>query len=121
MKVLKENYANFNGRARRSEFWYFMLVNFIVLAVFNILAGVLGSMSSTLATILGLVGLVYNLAVIVPSIAVGVRRLHDTGKTGWMYLLMLVPIANFYCLYLMTIDSDAGDNEYGPNPKMIGA
>ncbi len=120
MKVLKENYANFNGRARRSEYWYFTLVNVIVMVVFNILAGVLGGISGTLASIIGIVGLVYNLAVLVPSIAVGIRRLHDTGKAGWMMFLGLVPIANFYLLYLLTIDSDAGDNEYGPNPKMIG-
>ena len=120
LKVLKENYANFDGRARRSEYWYFMLFNVIISIVLNILAGVFGSISGTLAMIVSGIAGLYSLAVLVPGIAVGVRRLHDTGKSGWLMLLGLVPIANFYLIYLLAIEGTPGDNEFGSNPKMIG-
>ena len=101
IKVL-QNYANFNGRARRSEYWYFVLFNFIISIVLGFIAGAIGF--ELLVTL-------YSLAVLIPSIAVGVRRMHDVGKSGWF---ILIPIYN---LVLACTDSLAGDNEYGPNPK----
>ncbi|MFH7016022.1 DUF805 domain-containing protein [Flavobacterium sp. FlaQc-47] len=103
-KVVFENYANFEGRARRKEYWMFFLANFIISIV---LGFVLGLISPTL----GLAANVYSFAVLVPSIAVGVRRMHDVGKSGWF---LLIPIYN---LILACTEGDKGANEYGPDPK----
>jgi uncharacterized membrane protein YhaH (DUF805 family) len=107
-----KNYANFNGRARRSEYWYFTLMNTIILIGLQVFAGVCasGGMGS-IAMILGLLYLIYSLGTLIPSIAVGVRRMHDVGKSGWF---LLIPIYN---LILACTDSQAGSNEYGLNPK----
>ena len=103
-KVVFENYANFDGRARRKEYLMFFLANFII--SFG-LAFVLGLISPTL----GLAANVYSLAVLIPSIAVGVRRMHDVGKSGWF---LLIPIYN---LILACTEGDKGANEYGADPK----
>jgi uncharacterized membrane protein YhaH (DUF805 family) len=97
-----QNYANFNGRARRSEYWYFVLFNAIISFGIGFVGGLLG------VTILSTV---YSVAVIIPAIAVGVRRMHDVGKSGWF---LLIPIYN---LVLACSDGDKGDNAYGPDPK----
>ncbi len=126
-----KQYVNFSGRARRSEYWYFVLFNFIVAFVINLIATPLGQ--------------IYNLAVFLPSIAVTTRRLHDTGRSGWMQLWLVFPpfIAFFFgaiavasgntslgfvvifvgialCFWLVKYlieDSHAGSNQYGENPK----
>lgn len=113
LKVLKQ-YADFNGRARRKEYWMFTLFFMIIYYSIAAIGGVLGSSAVIM------IALVFALGVLVPSIAVGVRRLHDTGKSGWYLLLGIVPVANFYILYLLVIDSTPGPNEYGDNPKDIG-
>lgn len=102
------NYANFNGRARRSEYWYFILLNAIV-SVFSF-------------TPLAIVSAVYSLAVLVPTLAVCVRRLHDTGRAGTYLLLALVPIVGEILLIIwFAQDSAPGANSYGPNPKGAAA
>ena len=101
LMVLK-NYANFNGRARRKEFWMFLLFNTIVSMI---LAGI------GVAVDFPLLSSIYSIAVLIPSIAVGVRRMHDVGKSGWYYLIP------FYNLYLMVIDGVKGENKYGADPK----
>jgi uncharacterized membrane protein YhaH (DUF805 family) len=101
LKVL-QNYATFSGRARRSEYWYFFLFNVIIAFVL----GIVGGMIET--TILSNI---YSLAVLIPGIAVGVRRMHDVGKSGWF---LLIPIYN---LILAFTDGIQGDNEYGTDPK----
>ena len=101
LKVL-QNYATFSGRARRSEYWYFVLVNVIISVVFGFVGGLI--QVPQLANI-------YTLAVLIPSIAVGVRRMHDVGKSGWF---LLIPIYN---LILACTDGVQGDNEYGTDPK----
>lgn len=107
--VLK-NYAGFSGRARRTEYWMFVLVNFIISVVLNILA--------TWAKVFSLIDLLYALAVLIPSLAVGVRRLHDTGRTGWWLLIGLIPIIGTIILIVfLATDGQPGGNEYGPNPK----
>jgi uncharacterized membrane protein YhaH (DUF805 family) len=109
-KVVLENYANFSGRARRQEFWYYVLANAIVSAILNIL----GQASS----IFSILAVVYGLAVIVPGIAVGVRRLHDIGKPGILLLLALIPCVGFIILIVWAAqDSQRGPNEYGASPK----
>lgn len=104
--VLKK-YAVFSGRARRSEYWYFFLFSMIVSVILTILDTVLGLNSSGN----GVLSSIYSLAVLIPSIAVGVRRMHDVGKSGWF---ILIPIYN---LILACTNGEAGPNEYGPDPK----
>ena len=103
LKVL-QNYATFKGRARRSEFWYFQLFNFI----FSFLLGLVGGMMG-----FPFLGLIFSLAVLIPGLAVGVRRMHDTGKSGWFFL---IPI---YSLILACTDGNIGANKYGDDPKPI--
>jgi uncharacterized membrane protein YhaH (DUF805 family) len=110
--VLKK-YAVFSGRARRKEFWMFVLFNFL----FGIVFGILSNISGIGSIFKGLSG-IYSLAVLVPSIAVLVRRLHDTGKSGLLALLGLIPLVGWIILIVFAAKEGAsGNNEYGSNPK----
>jgi len=109
LKVVRDNYANFNGRARRKEYWMFFLANLLIGVVF----GILGQIASLFSYISGLI----SLALLIPGIAVAVRRLHDTNKSGWFLLLALIPFVNLYLIYLLVIEGDKGPNQYGPDPK----
>ncbi len=114
MMIPLTRYAQFNGRASRSEFWWFQLFIVIVsmpLYVLSFIAGYTGS--STLALVSTGLSVVLWLAVIVPLIAVTVRRLHDTDHSGWWYLLMLVPFAGLIVLVFMLLPSTPGDNRFG--------
>ena len=102
LKVWK-NYANFNGRARRKEYWMFVLFNLIIQYGLQALVFV----DESLALLSG----IYSLAVLIPSLAVAVRRMHDVGKSGWF---LLIPIYN---LILAATNGDEGSNEYGADPK----
>lgn len=116
IKVLK-NYAVFSGRARRKEYWMFFLFNFIFGLVASLIDLGIGLLTFAVFG-LGLLSILYGLAVFVPGLAVSVRRLHDVGKSGWYYLIVLIPIAGaIWFLVLTCTDSQAGDNKYGPNPK----
>ncbi|RCX20334.1 uncharacterized membrane protein YhaH (DUF805 family) [Fontibacillus phaseoli] len=109
LKVL-QNYAGFQGRARRKEYWIFFLLNFIIGLVLGFVSGLFG--------IPNILGYLYALAVLIPSIALVFRRLHDTGKSGWWILISFVPIAGtIILLVFMCLDSDEGTNQYGTNPK----
>lgn len=115
IKVLKQ-YADFEGRARRTEYWMFFLFNIIFMIVAMLLDNTLGIAMGEFGygPIYGL----YTLAVLIPSIAVGVRRLHDIGKSGWMLLVSFIPFIGFiWLLVLMVTDGNPGTNQYGPNPK----
>jgi uncharacterized membrane protein YhaH (DUF805 family) len=101
IKVLK-NYANFDGRARRAEYWYFFLFNMIIAFPLAIVGGLIGN--TILSTL-------YSCAIFLPSLAVGVRRMHDVGKSGWY---LLIPI---YSFILAVTEGDSGPNNYGPDPK----
>ena len=117
LKVLKQ-YADFSGRARRKEYWMFVLFNMIFAIVAMILDNVLGIAIEGVGygPLYGL----YALAVLIPGLAVSVRRLHDVGKSGWMILIVLIPlIGAIWLLVLMVTDSNSGENEYGKNPKDI--
>ncbi|MES2780390.1 MAG: DUF805 domain-containing protein [Bacteroidota bacterium] len=117
LQVLKK-YADFNGRARRKEYWMFALFNFIFIIVAMILDNVFGTTIGMVPY--GLFYIVYALAVLIPCIAVAVRRLHDVGKSGWMFLIALIPIVGgIWLLVLFCTDGVAGPNEYGANPKEI--
>lgn len=116
MQVLKK-YAVFSGRARRKEYWMFALFNLLISIGLMIVDGVTGSFSA--ATGYGLLSGLYALAVLIPNIAVSVRRLHDTGRSGWWLLLILVPLIGVIVLLVfMVLDSKEGANEYGENPKL---
>lgn len=108
LEVLKK-YAVFDGRARRKEYWYFTLFNGLI----SIPLGLMDVMFETvdLETGLGLFDSIYGIGVLIPTIAVGIRRMHDVGKSGWY---SIVPIYNFV---LAIREGDQGENEYGPDPK----
>lgn len=114
LDVVKNNYANFNGRARRKEYWGFFLVNFVLGIILSIIFGILGSFLSVLAYIPYLV----TLALLLPGIAVGVRRLHDLGKSGYFFFIVLIPLVGaIYLLYLFAQPGVEGANEYGEDSK----
>lgn len=109
VKVLK-NYTVFDGRARRTEYWMFFLINVLVYGGLFAIDTVLGSA--------GLLSMVYNLAVFLPSIAVAVRRLHDTNRSGWWLLIGLLPIVGFIVLVVfLAKEGDLEENQFGSNPK----
>lgn len=110
LKCLKQHYFDFNGRARRKEYWMFTLVNVVITIA---LCTVLALISEKLIGVANL----YSLAVMLPGIGVTVRRLHDIGKSGWMFLIAFVPLVNLYLIYLLCQDSQSGSNAYGVNPK----
>ena len=117
MEVLK-NYAGFSGRARRKEYWYFVLFNTIISIVLVFADGITGTLSEV--TGMGLLGGIYALAVLIPSLAVSVRRLHDTDRSGWWLLIALVPlIGAIVLLVFLVLDSSSGQNQYGANPKDV--
>ena len=108
-------YAQFDGRSRRREYWSFVVVNWVIPVVAALVAGLLGRILGGL--IGALVGL-YALATIIPHLAVTVRRLHDTGRSGWWFFITFVPLIGWiWLIVLMLLDSEPGDNQYGPNPK----
>ncbi len=124
LKVLKDNYVNFNGRARRKEFWMFQLFLIIITTICIVLDNILGTVVAMDAGPFGLIvspyGWLYFLCVIfhfLPSLALLVRRLHDVGKSGWWCFIVFIPIVNFWLLYLLCRDGDHGENSYGNNPK----
>lgn len=113
LAVLK-NYAGFSGRARRTEYWMFFLINFIIVVVLDVIG-----VAIKLSTILGGV---YSLLVLIPALAVGVRRLHDTGRSGWWLLISLIPVVGTIILIVfLATDGQPGDNQYGSNPKQVPA
>ncbi|WP_246314292.1 DUF805 domain-containing protein [Kineococcus aurantiacus] len=115
------NYATFSGRARRAEYWWFTLAVVLLSVVYSVLAAVAQSVSSSLATLLTLLFSLVSLALLVPSIAVTVRRLHDTGKSGFFYFLSFIPLVGGIVLLVFCVqDSVPGPNHYGPNPKGVG-
>ena len=115
LEVLKK-YAVFDGRARRREYWMFILINLIISVVLVIIDSLIGTVIRQAG--FGLLQGLYDLAVLIPSLAVTVRRLHDTGRTGWWILIGLIPvIGGIVLLIFMLLDSESCENQYGPNPK----
>jgi uncharacterized membrane protein YhaH (DUF805 family) len=110
LSVLK-NYAVFSGRARRKEYWMFVLFN----VIFTIVASIIDRVFKT-----SIFEILYGLAVLVPGLAVSIRRLHDIGKSGWFLLVALIPIAGpIWLLVLMCTNGEATENQYGANPKQV--
>ncbi|MFZ2237722.1 MAG: DUF805 domain-containing protein [Dokdonella sp.] len=115
-----KKYATFSGRSRRSEYWFFVLFYLIIYVVLAIIDGVAGTMSSE--SRFGLLSGLFALAMLIPSLAVGARRLHDTGRSGWWQLIGLIPLIGFIVLIVFYVqDSHPGSNQYGANPKEVAA
>lgn len=117
LKVVRDNYANFSGRARRAEYWYYTLFYILIYVGLCILDVVL--VANNLP---GFFASLFALGMFVPSIAVGARRLHDTGRTGWWQLISFVPIIGAIVLLVFLVQEGSFDrNEYGPSPKKAPA
>ena len=113
-KVVLENYLNFDGRARRAEFWWYALANLIISFVLSIIDAAIGTGGYYGGVLSG----IYGLAVLLPGIAVGIRRLHDTSKSGWWLLLIFIPLVGLIVLIVFwATDSVRGANEYGMSEK----
>lgn len=111
-----KKYATFSGRAQRAEYWYFVLFNMLFLMGLTISDGIAGTFSAEAG--IGLLSGIYSLGILSPSVAVGVRRLHDTGRSGWWLLIGIIPIIGGIVLLIFFVqDSAPGENSYGPNPK----
>ncbi len=116
LKVLKQ-YADFTGRARRTEYWMFILFNMIFALVATILDNLLG-LKFTPKIPYGFIYLIYALVTFIPGLAVMVRRLHDVDKSGWWFLIGLIPIiGTIWIIVLLATDGTPGTNQYGVNPK----
>ncbi len=117
LKVLKK-YAVFNGRSRRKEYWLFFLFNILISIVLSILDRITGNFNAQIG--MGLLGGIYFLAILIPGIAVTIRRLHDTGRSGWWWLIALIPLIGVIVLLIFMVqDSNPGQNRYGANPKEV--
>lgn len=118
-RVLRK-YAVFTGRARRKEYWMFGLIHGLIIFALrypNFLSGTIGPESH-----LGRIRMLYAFGTFIPLIAVSVRRLHDTNRSGWSFLIFLIPLVNLILFFVfMTEDSQPGENRYGPNPKTDAA
>ncbi len=104
-----KNYVGFSGRARRKEYWMFVLFNFLAGVVASVIDGILGTM---------MIYSLYSLAALLPGLAVCARRLHDTDRSGWWILISLIPLVGIIVLIVFLCqDSKPGENQYGANPK----
>lgn len=120
-KVVFENYSNFKGRARRSEYWYFTLANVLISILLVVLGAIIGGVFGDALTgaIIGYVlfGL-YALATLLPALGVIVRRLHDVDKSGWFYFIAFIPfVGGIWLLILFCTEGTHGPNQYGQDPK----
>ena len=108
VKKFFNNYANFNGRSTRGDYWWVVLANFIVGFVLGLITGIVGSKVGTTLTS------IYSLAILVPSLALTVRRLHDTNKSGWFILISLIPaVGSIILIVFLCLDSVNEGNQYG--------
>ncbi len=114
--VLREKYADFTGRARRQEFWMYYLIVFGINVAISIIAGLFGD--SMLASLFTVLGSLFSLAILVPTLALCVRRLHDIGKDWpWIFIVFIPFVGWIWWIVLMATDSQPGDNQWGAYPK----
>jgi len=119
LEVLKK-YAVFTGRAQRAEYWYFALFNLLIIIALSFIDSLVGTYSTEAGA--GLFSGLYALAVLLPGLAVAVRRLHDTNRSGWWVLIGLIPLIGAIVLIVFFVqDSTPGENQHGPNPKGVTA
>ena len=118
--VVKDNYVNFEGRARRKEYWGFILFSSLIPFGLAILSGVGAAISEEMDIVLSLPYYIYVLAIMLPNIAVGIRRLHDIDKSGWGLLVGLIPLAgSLWLLVLFATEGNTGENQFGEDPKVV--
>lgn len=103
-----KKYADFTGRARRKEYWMF----FLFIVIFSVVVGIVDGMLG-----ISVLSLIYGLALLIPSLSIGARRLHDTGRTGWWQLISLIPVIGSIVLIVFYVQDSHDDNDYGANPK----
>lgn len=116
MAVIK-NYAGFSGRAGRREYWMFYLVYLVIYAALAIASAIL---PDALGSVFGILVLVFAVGLLIPSIAVGIRRLHDSDHSGWWLLIALIPLIGiFWLLYLLIIEGTPGSNRFGASPVAL--
>jgi len=124
--TLKNRYAAFKGRATRSEYWYFMLFSIIIALILTaldsmIINPLLGIQPIVETARTGILGMLFSIGTLIPSVALAIRRLHDIGKSGWWILVGVIPIVNiigiFVLLYFFIKDSQPSENQFGLNPK----
>lgn len=101
-----KKYADFNGRARRKEYWMFVLVYMVI----NIILAVLG---------MDIISIIVGLVLLIPTISIGTRRLHDTGRSGWWQLIYFVPLIGLIVMIFFLVQDSHDDNDYGVNPKSV--
>lgn len=109
-----QKYAVFDGRAKRTEFWLFILIHVIISIILSVLDTVI--LGSNIGDI-QILPTLYGLAVLVPSLAVGCRRLHDSGKSGWLQLIYLIPLIGWIIMIVLFVLPSGDDNKYGPRPE----
>lgn len=120
LDAFRYNYANFSGRARRSEYWYFTLFNFIVVITLILIGGGFLAASEQSGTGM-IIYFIYYIASFLPGLALTVRRLHDVGKSGWFIFISIIPIVGLiWLLVLFCTEGDQGPNAYGDDPKNPG-
>lgn len=118
VRAFTKNYANFSGRARRKEYWGFVLFKMLNLVIFGLSPFI--HQTSDLPLILIVITMVVGLALLIPGIAVTVRRLHDTDRSGWWYFLFLLPVLGVLVLLVFfCIEGTKGDNRFGADPKQF--
>jgi uncharacterized membrane protein YhaH (DUF805 family) len=102
-------YADFSGRATRQEYWMYVLIYMVIYVVLGIIDAAFGTL---------VLALIFAVVMLVPSISIAARRLHDTGRTGWWQLIGLIPILGLIVLIVLLAQDSQGENIYGPNPKL---
>lgn len=120
LKVVRDHYLDFSGRARRQEFWMFMLINFIITAILSLFDNFLGLTYGELDEN-GILSTIYGLLVFIPTLALYVRRLHDYGKSGWWLLLIFFLVIGWiWLLVWFCMEGENRPNKWGNNPKGTG-
>lgn len=118
LDAMTKNYATFEGRARRKEYWLFVLFCWLAVVALLIVDDIIGTINEKVGV--GLLSGLFVLAALIPALAVTVRRLHDTNRSGWWILIKLIPVVGALVLLVFTVqDSQPGANRFGPNPKGV--
>lgn len=113
-------YADFTGRAQRAEYWYFVLFYVLIYVVLAFIDGVTGTYNAGAG--MGILSGIFILAILIPSLSVSVRRLHDIDRTGWWLLIGFIPLIGGLVLFIFTVmDGTKGENTYGPDPKHVAS